>query len=183
MELKDSRTYANLMAAFAGESQALVKYVLYAKQARKEGFEQIAGIFDETAYNEQAHAQEWLQYIHGGQLPDTLNALKDAANGEQFEWTEMYREFAEVAHQEGFTQIAAAFEMVGAIEKTHEARYNTFTQELEAGRTFKKVAPQSWVCRNCGYIYEGAEAPAVCPVCKHPQAFFQVDQTATLHGK
>lgn len=177
MEFNESRTFANLMAAYAGESQALVKYVLYAKQASKEGFEEISNIFNETAYNEQAHAKQWLQYIHGGNLPDTLGCLQDGAGGEHYEWTEMYKQFAEEAEQEGYKQIAAKFRLVAEVEKTHEARYNAFAKTLEDGQTFKKVTAQRWICLNCGYVYEGTEAPSVCPICSYPQAYFKVKET------
>ena len=174
MELKGSRTEQNLMTAFAGESQARNKYTYYASKAKKEGYEQIAAIFTETADNEKEHAKMWFKELHGGSVPSTLENLKDAAAGENYEWTEMYKEFAEVAKEEGFTRIAKLFEMVGEIEKEHEQRYLTLLQNIKDERVFKKDAKKIWVCRNCGHVYEGEEALAVCPVCAHPQSYMEV---------
>ena len=174
MELKGSRAEANLMAAIAGESQARNKYIYYAEQARKDGFEQIADIFEETALNEQTHAYLWTLHIRGGSLPKTEDALKDAAGGEHYEWSEMYKTFAEEAKQEGFTDIAFQFEKVAAIERTHEERFNKLTRNIAEQKVFKKDEPQKWICRFCGNVHEGQEAPGICPVCKKPQAYFEV---------
>ncbi len=177
MELKGSKTEANLMAAFAGESQARNKYTYFASQAKKEGYEQIADIFLETAENEKEHAKIWFKELHGGKVPKTVENLKAAAEGENYEYTTMYKEFAETAKAEGFEQIAKLFEMVGEIEKNHEARYLALLKNIEEGVVFKKDKVVMWKCRNCGYIHVGEEAPAVCPVCKHAQSFFEVRAT------
>ena len=174
MELKGSKTEQNLMAAFAGESQARNKYTYYASKAKKDGYEQLAAIFEETANNEKEHAKLWFKELHGGAVPSTEENLVDAANGENYEWTEMYKEFAEVANEEGFTRIAKLFEMVGQIEKEHEERYLTLLQNIKDERVFKKDANKIWVCRNCGHVYEGEEALQVCPVCAHPQSYMEV---------
>ena len=174
MELKGSKTEANLLAAFAGECQARTKYTYYASQAKKEGYEQIADIFMETAENEKEHAKLWFKALHNDGVPETIQNLKDAAGGENYEHTEMYKNFAEVAKKEGFMQIAALFEGVGRIEKTHEDRYLALLKNLQDGKVFKKDKVCVWKCRNCGYLHVGGEAPQVCPVCKHPQAFFEV---------
>ncbi len=171
--LKGSRTEANLMAAFAGESQARNKYTYYASKAKKDGFEQIAAIFTETANNEKEHAKIWFKLLHDG-IADTLTNLKDAASGENYEWTEMYADFARVAKEEGFNHIAFLFEEVGKIEKEHEERYNALVANIENDKVFKKDAEQTWICANCGHIHVGTEAPEVCPVCAHPKAYFQV---------
>lgn len=173
MELKGSKTEKNLLAAFAGESQARNKYTFYASQAKKEGYEQIADIFDETANNEKEHAKLWFKYLNGGAIKSTAENLKDAAGGEHYEWTEMYKEFADTAEQEGFKEIAATMRLVASIEKTHEERYAKLTANLKNNLVFKCAEDTVWVCRNCGYIYAGKEAPKVCPACKHPQAFFE----------
>lgn len=173
MEFEGSRTQANLMAAFAGESQARNKYTYYASKAKKEGYQQIAAIFEETAGNEKEHAKIWFKELHGGEMPTTKENLVDAASGENYEWTEMYRQFAEEAREEGFTRIAALFEMVGNIEKEHEERYNKLLSSLENGIVFEDTEEVVWVCRNCGHIHVGKKAPTVCPVCKHPQAYFE----------
>ena len=175
MELKGSRTEANLMAAFAGESQARNKYTYYASKAKKEGYEQIAAIFEETANNEKEHAKLWFKALHGGEVPSTLENLKDAAAGENYEWTDMYREFAEVAKEEGFNDIAALFKMVGDIEKHHEERYRALLHNVEAQEVFAKSEVQVWECRNCGHIVVGTNAPQVCPTCNHPQSYFEVN--------
>ena len=174
MELKGSKTEQNLMAAFVGESQARNKYTYYASKAKKDGYEQLAAIFEETANNEKEHAKLWFKELHGGAVPSTEENLVDAANGENYEWTEMYKEFAEVANEEGFTRIAKLFEMVGQIEKEHEERYLTLLQNIKDERVFKKDAKKIWVCRNCGHVYEGEEALQVCPVCAHPQSYMEV---------
>ena len=174
MELKGSRTEANLMAAIAGESQARNKYIYYAWQARKDGYEQIADIFEETAANEQTHAYLWTLLIKGGALPKTEDALKDAAGGEHYEWTQMYKSFAEEARQEGFKDIAAQFDRVAGVEREHEERFNRLAQNINDQKVFQKETKQRWICRFCGYIHEGENAPAICPLCKHPQAFFEV---------
>lgn len=173
MEFKGSRTEANLATAFAGESQARNKYSYYASRARKDGYEQIAAIFEETANNEKEHAKLWFKLLHGGAVPDTKANLADGAAGENYEWTEMYKEFADVAQEEGFTDIAATMRMIASVEKSHEERYRKLLDNLEKDVVFKCDSEVVWVCRNCGYIYVGKEAPAVCPACKHPQAFFE----------
>ena len=174
MELKGSRTEANLMAAFAGESQARNKYTYYASKAKKDGYEQIAAIFEETALNEKEHAKIWFKLLHGGNIPETIDNLKDAAAGENFEWTDMYAEFAKVAKEEGFENIAYLFEEVGKIEKEHEERYRKLIENMEGGLVFSRDGDKIWKCRNCGHICIGKEAPEVCPVCAHPQSFFEI---------
>jgi len=172
MELKGSRTEANLQAAFAGESQARNKYNYYASKARKEGFNQIADLFDATAGNEKEHAKIWFKLLHDGAVPDTITNLIDAAAGENYEWTEMYAEFAAVAREEGFTQIAALFEMVGKIEKEHEERYRRLLASIQEGKVFTAEGVTVWVCQNCGHVHVAESAPQICPVCAHPQAYF-----------
>ena len=174
MELKGSKTEQNLMKAFAGESQARNKYSYYASKAKKDGYEQLAAIFEETANNEKEHAKLWFKELHGGQIPSTEENLKDAAAGENYEWTDMYKEFAETAREEGFTRLAFLFEEVAKIEKEHEERYLTLLKNIEDDRVFKKTENKIWVCRNCGHVYEGEEALAVCPVCAHPQSYMEV---------
>ena len=174
MELKGSKTAANLAAAFAGESQARNKYTYYASKAKKDGFEQIAAIFTETAENEKEHAKIWFKLLHDGEIPTTMENLKDAAAGENYEWTDMYKTFAEEAREEGFTKIAALFEMVGAIEKEHEERYRKLLSNIENGLVFSREGDMVWQCSNCGHIVIGKQAPEVCPVCAHPQAYFQL---------
>lgn len=174
MEFKGSRTQANLMAAFAGESQARNKYTYYASKAKKDGYEQIAAIFTETADNEKEHAKIWFKELHDGAVPSTIDNLRDAAAGENYEWTEMYKEFAEIAREEGFDRIASLFEMVGKIEKEHEARYNKLLSNLENGAVFTRGDECMWICSNCGHIHFGKNAPTVCPVCAHPQAYFEL---------
>jgi len=163
MELKGSRTEANLMAAFAGESQARNKYTYYASKAKKEGYEQIAAIFTETADNEKEHAKMWFKLLHDGGVPDTITNLKDAAAGENYEWTDMYSEFAKVAKEEGFDRIAYLFEAVGKIEKEHEERYVKLLKNIEDGKVFEYGEIKIWKCRNCGHIHVGLKAPEVCP--------------------
>ena len=174
MELKGSRTEANLMAAFAGESQARNKYTFYASKAKKDGYEQIAAIFEETANNEKEHAKMWFKELHGGSVPATLENLVDAANGENYEWTDMYAEFAETAREEGFDRIAFLFESVAAIEKEHEERYRKLIENIEGGLVFSRDGDKIWQCRNCGHIVIGKEAPEICPVCSHPKAYFEI---------
>lgn len=174
MELKGSKTEANLLTAFAGECQARTKYTYYASQAKKEGYEQIADIFMETAENEKEHAKLWFKELHGGAVPSTIDNLKDAASGENYEYTDMYKKFEEDARAEGFDQIANLFKMVGKIENHHEERYLALLKNIENGVVFTKDKVCVWKCRNCGHIHVGKEAPKVCPVCKHPQSFFEV---------
>ena len=174
MELKGSRTEQNLMTAFAGESQARNKYTYYASKAKKDGYEQIAAIFEETANNEKEHAKMWFKELHGGSVPSTIDNLVDAANGENYEWTDMYSEFAKVAREEGFERIALLFEGVAAIEKEHEERYRKLIENIEGGLVFSRDGDKIWQCRNCGHICVGKEAPQVCPVCAHPQAHFEI---------
>ena len=169
-----TQTEKNLMEAFAGESQARNKYTYYASKAKKEGYEQIASIFEETANNEKEHAKLWFKALNGGDIPTTMENLKDAANGENFEWTEMYKGFAVVAREEGFEDIAKLFEMVGDIEKHHEERYRALLHNVEMQEVFAKSEVKVWECRNCGHIVVGEKAPDVCPVCDHPQAYFEV---------
>ena len=175
--IKGTKTEANLLAAFAGESQARNKYTYYASRAKKDGYEQIAAIFQETADNEKEHAKMWFKELNGGAVPDTVQNLKDAAAGENYEWTEMYKEFAKTAREEGFNEIADAFEGVAKIEKEHEERYLALLKNIEDGLVFKKDKVVVWKCRNCGHIHVAAEAPEVCPVCKHPKAYFEVRGT------
>lgn len=172
--LKGTRTEANLMAAFAGESQARNKYTYYASKAKKEGYEQIAEMFIETAENEKEHAKIWFKLLHDGGVPDTTANLKDAAEGEHFEWTDMYAKFAQEAKAEGFTEIAALFEQVAAIEKAHEARYLRLLSNIENGIVFSRDGDAIWQCRNCGHLVMGKKALDVCPVCAHPRSFFQI---------
>lgn len=173
MELKGSKTEANLMTAFAGESQARNKYTYFASKARKDGYVQIANIFEETANNEKEHAKIWFKLLHGG-MPDTETNLADAAAGENYEWTDMYKSFAEEAKAEGFDHIAFLFEEVGKIEKEHEERYNKLLENLKNGKVFTKDGEQVWICSNCGHIHVGDSAPEVCPVCAHPKAYFEL---------
>ena len=174
MELKGSKTEANLIAAFAGESQARNKYTYYASKAKKDGFEQIAEIFLETAENEKEHAKMWFKELHGGSVPSTSENLLDAANGENFEWTDMYKEFAQTAREEGFERIANLFEGVAEIEKHHEERYRALLDNVNSEMVFSKDGDKIWQCRNCGHICIGKEAPKVCPVCSHPQSYFEI---------
>ena len=173
-QLKGSKTEKNLMEAFSGESQARTKYTYYASQAKKEGYEQIAEIFMETAENEKEHAKLWFKELHGGGVPMTIQNLKDAAAGENYEWTTMYSDFAKVAREEGFGDIAKAFESVGSIEKLHEERYLKLLSNIENGLVFERDEVVMWKCRNCGYIHVAKKAPKECPACKHPQAYFEV---------
>lgn len=173
MNLKGTKTEANLMTAFAGESQARNKYTYYASKAKKDGYEQIAALFEETANNEKEHAKMWFKLLHGG-IPSTEENLKDAAEGENYEWTEMYAEFAKVAREEGFDQIAAMFDGVAAIEKEHEERYRKLLGNIEEGIVFSRDGDMVWICRNCGHVHVGKAAPEVCPVCAHPRAYFEL---------
>ncbi len=173
MELKGSRTEANLMAAFAGESQARNKYTYYAAKAKEDGYEQISAFFRETADNERAHAEIWFKLIRGG-LNETAPNLEDAAGGEHYEWTEMYPEFAKVAREEGFNEIAYLFDAVAAIEKEHEERFMTLKGNIDGNLVFERGDQQVWICRNCGHLHVGTKTPPHCPVCKKPQAYFQL---------
>lgn len=174
MELKGSKTEQNLLTAFAGESQARNKYTYYASQAKKDGYVQISKIFEETANNEKEHAKLWFKLLHGGQVPDTIANLEDAAAGENYEWTDMYKTFAEQAKEEGFYDIANMFDLVGKIEKEHEERYRALLANIQNEKVFKKEEPVVWECANCGHTYTGTKALDVCPVCAHPQSYFMV---------
>ena len=174
MELKGTKTEQNLLTAFAGESQARNKYTFYASKAKKDGYEQIAAIFEETAQNEKEHAKIWFKLLHNGSIPSTEENLLDAANGENYEWTDMYDGFAKTAEEEGFDHIAFLFREVGKIEKEHEERYRKLLQNVEDKLVFTKDGDSIWQCRNCGHIVIGKSAPEVCPVCNHPQSYFEV---------
>ena len=174
MELKGSKTEQNLMAAFAGESQARNKYTYYAQMAREEGMEQIADIFEETARNEQEHAKLWFKILEGGDIKDTMANLADAAGGENYEWTNMYDRMAREAEEEGFPEIAFKMRGVAAIEKHHEERYRALLHNLETAQVFEKSEVKVWECRNCGHIAVGVKAPEVCPACNHPQSYFEL---------
>ena len=174
MELKGSKTEQNLMTAFAGESQARNKYTYFASKAKKEGYEQIAAIFQETADNEKEHAKIWFKLLNGGEIGTTAENLKAAADGENYEWTDMYAEFAKIAKEEGFDHIAYLFEEVGKIEKEHEERYLTLLKNIEDDSVFHKNEDKIWICRNCGHVYIGKDAVEICPVCKHPKSFMEV---------
>ena len=174
MELKGSKTEKNLMEAFAGESQARNKYTYYASKAKKEGYEQIAELFLETADNEKEHAKLWFKLLHDNDVPSTVENLKDAASGENFEWTNMYERMAKEAREEGFEKIAFLFDGVAKIEKEHEARYLKLLENVENGLVFSKDGEKIWKCRNCGHIVIGKSAPEVCPICSHPKAYFEV---------
>ena len=174
MELKGSKTEQNLMTAFAGESQARNKYTFFASQSKKDGYEQIAAIFQETADNEKEHAKLWFKLLNGGSIGSTEENLKAAAAGENYEWTDMYAEFAKTAKEEGFARIAYLFEEVGKIEKEHEERYLKLLENVKEGKVFEAGEVKIWKCRNCGHIVVGTSAPEVCPVCNHPKAFFEI---------
>ena len=174
MELKGSKTEKNLMEAFAGESQARNKYTYYASKAKKEGYEQIAAIFQETADNEKEHAKIWFKLLNDGNIPTTTDNLKAAANGENYEWTDMYDRMAREAKEEGFDHIAYLFEAVGKIEKEHEARYKKLLENIDGDLVFSKDGDRIWKCRNCGHIVIGTKAPEVCPVCAHPKSYFEI---------
>lgn len=173
-ELKGTKTEANLKEAFSGESQARNKYTYFASKARKDGYVQIAEIFEETAANEKEHAKLWFKYLEGGSIKDTAANLLAAAQGENFEWTDMYARMAQEAREEGFEEIAARFEMVGAIEKAHEERYRKLLANVENGLVFSREGDMIWECGNCGHIVIGPKAPEVCPVCAHPQSYFKL---------
>ena len=173
MQLKGTKTEANLMAAFAGESQACVKYQYYASKAKKDGYVQIGELFEETSRNEKEHAKIWFKLLHDG-MPGTAENLLDAANGENFEWTDMYAGFAQTAREEGLDEIAALFEGVAAIERAHEERYRRLLANVQDGLVFSRDGDQIWQCSNCGHLVVGKKAPEVCPVCSHPQAYFQI---------
>ena len=172
-DLKGTKTEANLMTAFAGESQARNKYTYYASKAKKEGYEQVAAIFEETAGNEKEHAKMWFKLLCGGEIPDTITNLTDAADGENYEWTEMYESFSKDAKEEGLDEIARLFKAVGAIE----ARYKTLLDNIKNQRVFNKEESVVWVCRNCGHVHVGKSAPKVCPTCNHPQSYFEIKNT------
>ena len=173
-DLKGTKTERNLQEAFAGESQARNKYSYYASKARKDGFEQIAALFEETANNEKEHAKLWFKYLHGGDVPGTMQNLRDAAEVENYEWTDMYDRMAREAEEEGFTEIARRFRAVAAIERHHEERYRRLLKNIEDGIVFSREGDRMWICRNCGHIVVGKKAPAACPVCAHPQSFFEI---------
>ncbi len=176
-DLKGTKTEQNLAAAFAGESQARNKYDYFASKAKKEGYEQIAAIFQETALNEKEHAKLWFKYLQGGEIQDTAANLLQAAEGENYEWTDMYAGFAETAREEGFMEIAARFRAVGAVEKEHEERYRKLLERLQKGEVFVREDAVTWQCRNCGFEIISKTAPKVCPVCAHPQSYFEVKKT------
>ncbi|MBQ6203092.1 MAG: rubrerythrin family protein [Prevotella sp.] len=174
-ELKGTKTEKNLMDAFAGESQAHTKYLYYASKAKKDGYVQISNLFIETALNEKEHAKLWFKYLHGGEIPATTQNLSDAADGENFEWTDMYERMAKEAEEEGFIEIAAKMRMVGAIEKHHEERYRKLLQNINDEIVFSRDGDVIWQCANCGHIVIGKKAPQICPVCNHPLSFFQIE--------
>lgn len=174
MELKGTKTEECLKKAFAGESQAATKYQYYASKAKKDGYEQIGAIFEETSSNEKEHAKIWFKLLHNNEMPETTENLKDAAAGENYEWTDMYEDFAKTAEEEGFTKIAFLFREVGKIEKEHEARYKKLLENIEEGIVFSRDDERIWKCRNCGHIVIGKYAPEVCPVCAHPKSFFEI---------
>ena len=174
-DLKGTKTERNLQDAFAGESMARNKYTYFASKARKEGYEQIAALFEETANNEKEHAKLWYKFLHGGEIGDTMENLREAAEGENYEWTDMYDRMAREAEEEGFTAIAARFRAVAAIERHHEERYRRLLQNIEEGIVFSREGDTVWVCRNCGHIIIGKKAPGACPVCLHSQSFFEIE--------
>lgn len=174
MELKGTKTEQNLMAAFAGESQARNKYTYFASKAKKDGYEQIAAIFEETANNEKEHAKMWFKLLEGGEIKSTPENLAAAADGENYEWTDMYADFAKTAREEGFDEIADKFEAVGQIEKHHEERYRKLLKNINDAKVFSKDGDAIWICRNCGHVVVGKNAPEVCPVCNHPQSYFEI---------
>ena len=173
-ELKGTRTEANLKAAFAGESQARNKYTYYASKARKDGYVQVANLFEETANNEKEHAKIWFKLLHGGEVPGTEENLLDAADGENYEWTDMYVRMAEEAKAEGFDAISELFSRVAKIEKTHEERYRTLLNNIKEGLVFSREGDVVWICANCGHVVVGKKAPELCAVCKHPKSFFEI---------
>lgn len=173
MELKGSKTEENLRKAFAGESEARNKYTYFASKARKDGYEQIAAIFEETAANEKEHAKLWFKALNGGEVPSTLDNLNAAADGEAYEWTDMYDEFAKTAKEEGLNELAFLFESVGKIEREHEARFRKLIKNIEEGLVFSSDGDTIWICRNCGHVVVGPKAPEICPVCKHKGSYFE----------
>ena len=174
MNLKGSKTEQNLMMAFAGESQARNKYTYFASKAKKDGYEQIAALFEETANNEKEHAKMWYKELHEGAIPDTVSNLKEAADGENYEWTDMYEEFAKTAEEEGFKALALRFRQVGAIEKHHEERFRKLLKNIDDEVVFSRDEECIWICRNCGHVVVGKRAPEVCPVCAHPKSYFEL---------
>ena len=174
--LKGTKTEKNLLEAFAGESMARNKYTYFASKARKDGYEQIARIFEETAGNEKEHAKLWYKYLHGGDISDTVTNLEEAASGENYEWTDMYDRMAREAEEEGFTEIAFKMRGVAAIEKHHEERYRKLLENIKEGIVFSRDGDRMWLCLNCGHIHIGKKAPKVCPVCNHPQSFFEINK-------
>ena len=183
--LKGTKTEKNLLAAFAGESQARNRYTYWASQARKDGYMQIANIFEETALNEKEHAKIFFSYLEGGDveivaaypagmIKDTMSNLEAAAAGEKMEWTVIYADFAKIAKEEGFPEVASSFEQIARVEKFHEARYRALAANITAGEVFKKKSATKWHCTNCGYVHEGPEAPAICPACQHPQSYYEL---------
>lgn len=174
MNLKGTKTEENLMKAFAGESQARNKYTYFASKAKKDGYEQIAALFEETANNEKEHAKMWFKELHDGSIPDTVSNLKDAADGENYEWTDMYEEFAKTAEEEGFKALALKFRQVGAIEKHHEERFRKLLKNIDDEVVFSSDEDKIWICRNCGHVVVGKKAPEVCPVCAHPKSYFEL---------
>ena len=177
MDIKGTKTEQNLMTAFAGESQAHTKYLYYASKAKKDGYVQIGKLFEETAANEKEHAKIWFKLLHGGDMPATEVNLADAADGENYEWTDMYAEFAKVAREEGLEEIAFLFDKVGAIEKVHEERYRKLLSNIKEGIVFSREGDAVWKCSNCGHIVIGPKAPELCPVCKHPKSYFMIKAT------
>jgi rubrerythrin len=172
MDLKGTKTEKNLQTAFAGESQARNKYTYFASKAKKDGYVQISKIFEETANNEKEHAKIWFKYLNGGEIGSTIDNLKEAAAGENYEWTDMYAGFAKDAKEEGFNELAELFEAVAKIEKAHEQRYRKLLANIENGEVFRKIGENAWECSNCGHIHYGEKAPDLCPVCNHPQSYF-----------
>ena len=175
MNLEGTKTAANLATAFAGEAQAHTKYLYYASKAKKDGYVQIAELFEETARNEKEHAKLWFKALHNGGIPSTMENLKDAADGENYEWKDMYATFAKEAREEGFEELAVLFDGVAAVEKHHEERYRKLLENVETSKVFEKSEVKVWKCRNCGHIVVGTKAPQICPVCAHPQAYFEVN--------
>ena len=175
LKLAGTKTEKNLLEAFAGESMARNKYTYFASKARKEGYEQIAALFEATAANEKEHAKMWFKYLEGGAVKSTTENLKAAAEGENFEWTDMYDRMAKEAEEEGFTEIAARMRAVGAVEKHHEERYRKLLQNIEEGIVFSREGDSIWICRNCGHVVVGKQAPELCPVCEHPQSYFELE--------
>ena len=175
LKLAGTKTEKNLLEAFAGESMARNKYTYFASKARKEGYEQIAALFEATAANEKEHAKMWFKYLEGGAVKSTTENLKAAAEGENFEWTDMYDRMAKEAEEEGFTEIAARMRAVGAVEKHHEERYRKLLQNIEEGIVFSREGDSVWICRNCGHVVVGKQAPELCPVCEHPQSYFELE--------